>query len=259
MRQFTNEPGQRQRTRPPNFGSARSDYGDRAYGGLADYSGEGRGWWDRTTDEVSSWLGDEEAARRREMDERRDKRDDERLHRRSRRYPADAAPMFGTAESRAYPSSDHWEDARARDVMTRDVVRVHPHDTLQYAARMMDGYDCGALPVVDFQNRAIGMITDRDIAIRGVAERVDAGQMTVGDVMSDEIYACHVNDSLKNCMRSMSRHQVRRMPIVNDRNRIAGIVSQADIARHAKGSRSGERRAVADVLCAVSEPEERSR
>ena len=73
--------------------------------------------------------------------------------------------------------------------------------------------------------------------------------------MTGEAFACHVNDSIEGCMRTMSRHQIRRLPIVDDRDRVVGIVSQGDLARHAGlHPRQGERRAMADVLCAVSEP-----
>ena len=70
-----------------------------------------------------------------------------------------------------------------------------------------------------------------------------------------DVIACHENDSVDGCMRQMSRHQIRRLPIVDDRGRVVGIVSQGDLARHAGSHKDlGERRAVADVLYAVSEP-----
>ena len=212
-----------------------------------DIRGE-RGWWDRATDEVSSWLGNTEAERRRNMDERQYRNTD---HDRG-------GDRYGRRIDNSRGASDNYQErgsVRARDVMSRDVVRVHPQDSLRYAAKLMAGYDCGALPVVDRENRLVGMITDRDIAVRGVAERRDAGQLPVGVVMTDEAFACHMNDSLKDCMRAMADHQVRRLPIVDDRERVVGIISQADVAQHAGRHPSrGERRAVADVLCAVSEP-----
>jgi CBS domain-containing protein len=241
---------------PPNFGSARSDYGDRAYGGRLNEKGLERGWWDKTSDEVSSWLGDEEAERRRRMDERRN-----RIHERNygRRDYGGGYPLgFYPIESAYSPSNVYerdWHDVRAGDVMTRDVVTVQPNDAAQYAAQLMGECDCGAIPVVDWQGRMLGMITDRDITIRLVANGMNPLRARVGDCMTDKAFACHVNDSLENCMRSMSRHQIRRMPIVNDRNQVVGIISQADIAQHAsQHTGTGERRAVSDVVCAVSEP-----
>ena len=214
----------------------RSEHGYRR--GYGD-GGSGRGWWDRASDEVSSWFGDEPAERRRDLDDGSGQRSD-----------------FGgrnlgrnRGHQNRYGNSRGRQQERAADVMSTDVVRVHPEDSLQHAARMMAGYDCGALPVVDRNNRLIGMITDRDIAVRGVAEMRDAGRMPVGAAMTDEAFACHVYDSLRECMHAMAEHQVRRIPIVDDHNRVVGIVSQADVARHADA-----RRAVAEVVREVSEP-----
>lgn len=203
-----------------------------------------RGWWDRASDEVSSWFGDERAERRREMDYGSGRRGDFR----DRGYD-------GRRFENRYGDAKRHRGERAADVMSTDVVRVHPEDSLRQAARMMAGYDCGALPVVDRSNRLIGMITDRDIAVRGVAEMRDAGRMPVSAAMTDEAFSCHVYDSLRDCMRAMAEHQVRRIPIVDDYNRVVGIVSQADIARYS-GSRGGHqsRHAVAEVVREVSEP-----
>ena len=223
MREQYRQPGTQYRQHSEGFGNGGSD----------------RGWWDRASDEVSSWFGDERAETRREMDDRSGYRRDHR-----ERDPVGRGRVgarFGNSRGRRGES--------AADVMSTDVVRVHPEDSLQHAARMMAGYDCGALPVVDRNNRLIGMITDRDIAVRGVAETPDAGRMPVGAVMTDEAFACHVHDSLRDCMHVMAEHQVRRIPIVDDRHHVVGIVSQADVARHADA-----RRAVAEVVREVSEP-----
>jgi CBS domain-containing protein len=244
---------------PPNFGSARSDYGDRAYGGRLNEKGLERDWWDKMTDEVSSWLGDEESERRRLMDERRN-----RIRERNYGQPPGAGYPLGfyPIESAYYPSNlyeQDWHQLRAHEVMTRNVVTVHPNDAAQYAAELMGECDCGAIPVVDWQHRLIGMITDRDITIRLVANGVNPMRARVGDCMTDKAFACHANDSLENCMRVMAHHQIRRMPIVDDHNRVVGIISQADIAQHAsRHTGTGERRALSDVMCAVSEPSESS-
>lgn len=222
----------------PNWGSARSDYGDYAYGGRLNEKRierggrrrEDRGFLDRTGDEVRSWFGDEDAERRRRMDERRERRD----------YSG------GTGT---------WTNERARDVMTFAVECVRPDDSVEYAARLMRDCDCGALPVVDREGRLIGMITDRDLAVRLVARGADIRDARVHDCMTDEAFACQESSSIDDCMGEMSRHQVRRMPVVDRGGHVVGIVSQADLARHAEHNRgTGERRAVADVLCAISEP-----
>lgn len=219
----------------PSWGSARSDYGRYAYGGRLDDEGmerrgrgrEDRGFLERTGDEVRSWFGDEDAERRRRMDEQQD-------------------------YSRG---TERWTNARARDVMTLEVQSVRPDDSAEYAARLMRDCDCGALPVVDRERRLIGMITDRDLAVRLVARGANIRDARVDDCMTNDAFACQETTSIEDCMREMSRHQVRRMPIVDRGGQVVGIVSQSDLARHAEHNRGrGERRAVADVLCAISEP-----
>lgn len=235
--------------RERNLGSPRADYGRNAYGGR--FADEGvhrirgraydRGFLERAGDEVRSWLGDEEAERRRYVDEQmesRKSRGDGRRHR------------YGSGFSH-----ETWTDSEVREVMTRDVMCAQPNDPVEYAARLMRDCDCGAIPVVDRDGYLIGMITDRDIAVRAVARGKDIFDARVGECMTDEAFACEETSGIDDCMREMSRHQVRRMPIVDRRGRVVGIVSQSDLARHAQSHRgTGERRAVADVLCAVSEP-----
>lgn len=190
---------------------------------------------ERAGDEVRSWFGDEDAERRRRRDERR--RD------------------YGYRDDEYSRSRDRRDDLRAGDVMTRDVVTVHPLDSVEHAARLMRDCDCGALPVVNSDRRLAGMITDRDIARRLVASGRETRSAIVADCMTGESFACHVNDDLETCMRRMSRHQVRRLPVVNDSDQVIGIISQSDLARHAGDHPGrGERRAVADLVCAVSEP-----
>jgi len=241
----------RQERTPPNFESARSDYGQRAYGGRLNSEGLDRGWWDRTSDEVSSWFGDDDAERRRRMDERRDRRQDHPQNRQNYRN----RESFSERSSREYADRHNLRDMRAGDVMTPNVATVYQDDPVEHAARMMGECDCGAIPVVDWQNRMVGMITDRDIAIRLVGNGVDPMDARVGNCMTKEVFACHVNDRVYDCMRMMSRHKIRRVPVVDSHNRVIGIISQADIAQHAaENSGMGERRALSDVVCSVSEP-----
>jgi CBS domain-containing protein len=196
---------------------------------------EGRGLIERAGDEIRSWFGDEEAEHRRRIDYRQGlQRDREAGHARS---------LYD------------WDNVRTGDVMTRNVVTVHPNDTAECAARLMGESNCGALPVVDDMGRLIGMVTDRDLTIRVTGRGKESWGVRVGECMTNESFACHVNDSLEDCMRQMSRHQIRRLPIINDSYQVIGIVSQADLARYAGAYQGrGQRRALANVLCAISEP-----
>lgn len=194
-----------------------------------------RGLMDRAGDEVRSWFGDEEAERRRRRDERRRER--------------------GERDDDFTRGWNRRDDIRAGDLMTRDVITVHPLDSVEHAARLMRDYDCGALPVVNSERRLTGMITDRDITMRLVASGRDTMSAIVADCMTSQSFACHVNDDLETCLRRMSRHQIRRLPVVNDRDQIIGLISQSDVVRHAGNHPGrGERRAFADMMAAVSEP-----
>jgi CBS-domain-containing membrane protein len=199
-----------------------------------------RGFIRRAGDELRSWFGDEEAERRRG-------RDDYEYERRGR--PGDYGRPGYTID-----------DIRAGELMSREVATVYPEDRVGYAARLMRDYDCGALPIVDQEGRLIGMITDRDISMRLVANEADTHNTVVADCMTDGAFACHAEDSVRECMRQMSRHRIRRLPIINDWGHVVGIVSQGDLARHAGNYPGrGERRAIADVICAVSEPRRAAR
>jgi CBS domain-containing protein len=178
-----------------------------------------------------------------------------RLRERGRGFEGEAS--FGRAGplERRRGGGDGGFEASLRELMTRDVETVRPDDRLDYAARLMRDCDCGALPVLDERGRLIGMVTDRDITVRVVARGFDVRGARVADCMSDDVVACHVDDTLEDCLRAMARHQVRRLPVVDSRARVIGIISQADVAQHAcERPGRGERRALAETICEVSEP-----
>ncbi|HYD87485.1 MAG TPA: CBS domain-containing protein [Vitreimonas sp.] len=127
---------------------------------------------------------------------------------------------------------------KIRDVMTPDVRTINPDATIREAARLMAEADVGALPVAS-GDRLAGMVTDRDIVIRGVAigKGVDA---TVGEVMSHEVLYCREDDDVADVCENMSDIQVRRLPVVNADKRLVGIVSLADIADSADSEEAGE-------------------
>lgn len=126
---------------------------------------------------------------------------------------------------------------KARDIMTQNPRCVTPETPVQEAARLMKSEDTGALPVVDGEasRRLVGMITDRDIAIRVVADGMASAQ--VRDAMSTSPKTCRPDDNVKDVLRVMSDAQVRRIPIVDDGGAVVGIVSQADVVLEADGDR----------------------
>ena len=125
---------------------------------------------------------------------------------------------------------------RVQEIMTRDPSCVTADATVREAAQIMRREDTGIVPVIqgDADRRLIGVVTDRDIAIRCIADGRD-GTCRVRDVMSaDSLSTCQADDDVDRVMETMGREQVRRIPIVDERGSLLGIVSQADIARKAK-------------------------
>jgi CBS domain-containing protein len=126
-----------------------------------------------------------------------------------------------------------------RDVMTSDPRTVDARSTVVEAARLMRDEDAGFAPIVE-DGRLIGAITDRDIAIRVVAEGKDAQSTTVSDVMSGNLVTIDPQQELDEALRLMARHQVRRLPVVEEDGRLVGVVAQADVAANAGDSQTGE-------------------
>ena len=119
--------------------------------------------------------------------------------------------------------------ATIADIMTKSVAVVQRDETLQAAARRMREMDIGALPVVDGK-ALVGMVTDRDITIRGVAEGMVAQESLVADVMTEEIRFCRTTDTVAEVMAEMGQAQVRRLAVLDANHEIAGIVALGDIA-----------------------------
>ena len=121
---------------------------------------------------------------------------------------------------------------RVAEVMTRDVRVVNPEDSVQQAARMMGEADAGAVPVGE-NDRLVGMITDRDLAVRVLAEGKDPARTKVRDVMTPGTAYVFEDEDLGAVAESMRGRQVRRMPVLNRDKRLVGIVSLGDLAREA--------------------------
>ena len=131
------------------------------------------------------------------------------------------------------------------DVMTREVQTVRPDQSAREAANFMLRADAGAIPVTD-GDRLIGMITDRDIAVRGVAEG-HGPETPVRELMTNDIVVAREDDDTDDVASLMSDAQVRRLPVVDDQQRLCGIVSLGDL------SREGDDSAAEQALQGVSE------
>jgi CBS domain-containing protein len=118
----------------------------------------------------------------------------------------------------------------ARDVMTPDPVCCTPHTTLDEVAKLMAHNDCGEIPVVDTADHPIGVITDRDIVCRVVAEGKNPMAYRVEDYMSQPVVTVRDDAPLDEVVATMEKHQIRRIPVIDNQGCCAGIIAQADLA-----------------------------
>jgi CBS domain-containing protein len=128
---------------------------------------------------------------------------------------------------------------KVSELMTRDVEIVSPSDTIQQAAKIMARIDTGFLPVAD-NDRLVGVITDRDIAIRAVAEGKDPARTPVKEIVTPEVRFVYEDEDVSDVADKMAEWQVRRLPVVDRNNHLAGVISLADIAREHAPQDAGE-------------------
>jgi CBS domain-containing protein len=135
-----------------------------------------------------------------------------------------------------------------KDVMTKTLEEIGPQTSLKDAAAKMKSLDIGALPVCE-NDKLVGMLTDRDIAVRAVADGKDPRQTCVRDAMTSGAVWCYEDDDVRDAARIMEEKQIRRLVVFDHNNRAVGIVSLGDIA-----TRLGNEQISADVLEQVSQP-----
>jgi CBS domain-containing protein len=126
-----------------------------------------------------------------------------------------------------------------RDAMTSNPSNVEMSSPVVEAARLMKSEDVGSIPVTE-GDRLVGIVTDRDIAIRVVAEGKDVQTVTVGEIASKDLVTVDPQQDLDEALRLMAQHQVRRLPVVEEDGRLVGILAQADVAQQGDDSRTGQ-------------------
>jgi len=126
-----------------------------------------------------------------------------------------------------------------RDLMTSNPHSLDSGSSAVEAARIMRDEDTGIVPIVE-GDRLVGTVTDRDITVRVVAEGKDPSSATVGEISSRELVTIDPQQGLDEALRLMARHQVRRLPVVEEDGKLVGIVSQADVAKHASDEKAGD-------------------
>lgn len=119
---------------------------------------------------------------------------------------------------------------KVSDLMTKEVRTCHRHDALNRAAQLMWENDCGAVPVVDSDLKVIGMLTDRDICMAAYTQGVALADASVGSAMSGNICVCNASDNIASAAERMRERQIRRLPVIDDDQRLVGILSMSDIA-----------------------------
>ena len=140
---------------------------------------------------------------------------------------------------------------RAKEIMTPDPICCEPGDPIVAAAALMKREDVGSLPVIESRQnkRLVGMLTDRDLVVRVLADGAEVGRATVRDAMSASPVSCSEQDDLGDVVRVMAERQIRRIPVVDDRQELRGIIAQADVATRAEqDERTGH------LVEAISEP-----
>jgi CBS domain-containing protein len=118
----------------------------------------------------------------------------------------------------------------ARDVMTPNPACCTPETALDQVAKMMIQNDCGEIPVIDASDELVGVVTDRDIVCRIVAEGKNPIGYAAEHCMSQPVVSVHDDDSIQDVMSTMEKHQIRRVPVVDHRDHCVGIIAQADLA-----------------------------
>ena len=136
-----------------------------------------------------------------------------------------------------------------RDVMTKGAECVRPSNSLQQAAQKMNNLDVGLLPVCGDSDRLVGMLTDRDITVRAVAQACDPRTTTVQDVMTPDVLYCFEDQDVQEAARLMKENQVRRLVVLNRDKRLVGILSLGDLAVE-----TGDEKLVGSTLEQVSLP-----
>lgn len=131
---------------------------------------------------------------------------------------------------------------KVKDIMTENPACCSADDGLHSIARMMADNDCGCIPIVEdtSSNKPIGIVTDRDIAIRAVAEGKNPLDLTAMDVMTKNVVTVTPDTSVEECCNLMEEHQIRRIAVVDDSGACCGIVAQADIASNADDRKTAE-------------------
>jgi len=138
---------------------------------------------------------------------------------------------------------------KCKEIMTKDPVCCLPDDEVQKAAKLMKDEDVGVIPIIEDEDTKtlLGIVTDRDLALRVVAEGRDGASTRIKDVMTAGAISCRPDDDLQKAVDAMQENQVRRIPVVDNNKKIVGIIAQADVA-----IRADEPKKTAEIVQEIS-------
>ena len=139
---------------------------------------------------------------------------------------------------------------KVADSMTRDVRACTVHDSLNAAARVMWENDCGCVPIVDSQGRLVGIVTDRDICMAAYTQGVPLEAIPLERVMAARVISCARTDDLDTAHRLMRKHEIHRLPVVDSRGRLTGILSLSDVVNQA--SQAGASSEAVEIIATLS-------
>jgi len=129
---------------------------------------------------------------------------------------------------------------KVKDVMMRTPARCDPKTNLGAAIEILWNRNCGILPVVNGQGKVIGVVTDRDLCIALGTRNQLPGEVTVGQVVSGEVFTCKSGDDIRDALNTIGQKKVRRLPVVNDAGQLEGILSMDDVVLHSEAGIAGK-------------------
>ena len=165
------------------------------------------------------------------------------------------AQRWGVSESDRYETRDSSNQGpsrshlRCRDIMTRNIITARRDTPIVEVARLMRDEDVGAVPVVGDDGKLAGIVTDRDLVVKGLNSDKNDAELVAEDCMSTDLYTVNQNDRLVDMINEMGDHQVRRIPVIDSRDRLVGIISMADVA-----IQTNKDKELADALEDISKP-----
>ncbi len=142
---------------------------------------------------------------------------------------------------------------KVNKIMTKTVGFCQLEDNLAEAVGIMRGKDCGIVPVVNDKSEVVGTVTDRDVAIAVFLQKKTASKIPIGDILNGKVFICSEKDEVENVLKKMRKHQIKRLPVLDKKERLSGIISITDILL-AAGKNKALQKKILKTLEAIAKP-----